>query len=119
MLIRNEKSRASFFSTPASSPHTSVDPLLEIPGKIAIPCASPMYSALDFFIGLLPVRFKSAIIRAIAENKNPQMRVLVEKLSSMKRLNIKTIKTVGIVAIIKFKFVLLNGWRTSEKIFSR
>ena len=42
MLIKNEKSSAGYFSTPASNTLTRVEPLLEMPGKSAHPCASPI-----------------------------------------------------------------------------
>ena len=109
ILIKNEKSNASCLSKPINSPQTKVEPLRDMPGNIARPCASPIYRALDLFIYLFFVFTKSAMTSAIAEIKNPQTRVLIEKLSSIYLLNNKTIITVGIVAIIKFKFVLFNG----------
>ena len=42
MLIKKEKSSASFFSTPTSKPHTKVEPLRDIPGSSASPCANPI-----------------------------------------------------------------------------
>ena len=107
--IKNEKSNASFFSTPLISPQTRVVPLLDMPGKTASPCEIPIYKAECLLTGRFPSFFISATNSKTAEIKNPQTSVLNLKLSSKKRLKIRTIIIVGIVAIIRFRFVLSFG----------
>ena len=117
MLIKNEKSSASFLFTPTSNPQVSVEPLLEIPGRSASPCEMPIYNALRFVIGLTLSFLKSATSSNIAEIINPQTNDFVEKLFSKKLLKIKTIIMDGIVAIIKWRKVLsLTGWRIISAI---
>ena len=64
-----------------------------------------MQKAVDFLIGLYFVFFKSAIIKAREEIRNPQTKDLVVKLLSKKLLNNKAHTTAGMVAIVKLNVV--------------
>lgn len=98
ILIRKENSVTSFFSAPQSSPAQIVAPDLEIPGKTASPCATPIISE-DF-------RFKLLSFGEInsTSNKNKAVAIkltakkLPEKAFSKKSLKRKTINAVGMVA---------------------
>ena len=116
MLIRKEKSNTSSLLTPKRSPLVKVIPLLEIPGRRANPWEQPIKKA-DFFVKYLFDSFlKSAINKRTAEIKNPQTNDFVEKLFSKNEWNKRKIITVGMVEMIKFKLVLLNGFLISSVI---
>ena len=68
-LIKNENFETSAFFPPQSNPTQMVEPDLEIPGKIAIPCAIPI-KKLCLYNSFLPPFFgkKSARKRIIAVN---------------------------------------------------
>ena len=50
MLSKNEKSATSLFLTPHISPIAIVEPLRDIPGNIASPCATPTNNACLVFM---------------------------------------------------------------------
>ena len=117
MLIKNEKSKASCLSVPTISAEHSVEPLLEIPGNKATVCASPIYNAVERLTGLNFSFFRLTTIKENEEIKNPQIKVLIEKLSSKNLLNTNAPITAGMVAIIKLRVVEFFGWRIRLKIF--
>lgn len=113
MLIKKEYLATSFLFFPHKSPAQMVAPLLDIPGKIAMPCASPIISAvflligLSFFIVLLLIISLTIISTAVSIKQTGKKSPLKDL--STKPLNKSTMAIVGKVEIIKLLPVSPNG----------
>ncbi|CCY03639.1 unknown [Faecalibacterium sp. CAG:1138] len=93
---RNEKSAASVFSMPKSLAAVIVLPLLDIPGKTAKPCATPVKNA---FLAVKPVilsfRTSSPAAKTTAVIIKPRGRYLPIKSSGSSFLNTRPSAAVG------------------------
>ena len=102
--IINEYFTANFLSNPQRTPTVSVVPDLEIPGKVAIPCAIPMIteSLYLIFLGVfLPFGRLSTVNNRSAVIKRPIPGTISAGLSRLNSfLNTTPIIPVGIVEII-------------------
>ncbi len=96
---KNEKLKAVSFSTPQSIKAVIVEPLLESPGKTAIPCKTPVKVA---FLTSKHLFWLFAKILVSVKRKQvamkPSARKEPFKTSGANFLNSKAMQTVGIVA---------------------
>ena len=121
MLIKNEKSNATFFSIPETVPNANVVPLLLKPGNTAIAWAIPIIIAPPHPKGLGFLFFlvaNSAHNKKKAVNRKPTPKNIKLVLSKSNQiLANKTKITAGKVATTNIKFILQNGWVIKYNIF--
>ena len=112
--MRNENSAAASRLTPVARRVEIVVPERDRPGTTARNWVKPTVIAdgiltLPFLRGFINV----VAYRTIAVSKNVIGRMRYVKVLSIKSLKSTTKMQVTAVAMMRYKFVLLNGWRTS------